>query len=334
LETDAVGSDATTEGGETAVTVLTFLRRGRRESPATTPPPPSPPRDVVVFSGGGSLGAAQVGAIQAMFEAGIVPDAAIGVSVGAINAAYVAIDPTAERMVELESIWRSLTRREVFPDGAFSVARRLASRSNYLYSSVGMRSLLAQCVPIADLSETAIPCHVVTTDLIAGKETWWTSGNPVEVLSASACLPGLFAPVELDGRLHVDGGVCCPVPTQRALDLGAARIWVLNVSREFHGWADQRMTALDVLLESFAISRSHLGRHAPESAPGQRIVMLPALPVGRHDMRDFTKTPRLIALGREVGRAMVAEELSAKPARPLTPVATEDMTGTNDAVAH
>src|SRR5581483_7211106 len=115
------------------------------------------------------------------------------------------------------------------------------------------RSLLAQCVPIADLSETAIPCHVVTTDLIAGRATWWTSGDPVEVLSASACLPGLFAPVELDGSLHVDGGVSCPVPTQRALDLGAARVWVLDVARQFHGWAGERMTALDVLLESFAI---------------------------------------------------------------------------------
>lgn len=299
------------------MTVLTFLRRGRRVSPAATPPPPTPPREVVVFSGGGSLGAAQVGATQALLEAGIVPDAVVGVSVGAINAAYVAVDPTAERMVELESIWRSMTRHEVFPDRGFSVARRLATRSNYLYSPVGMRSLLEQCVPLADLSQTAIPCHVVTTDLIAGLPTWWTSGNPVDVLAASACLPGLFPPVELDGRLHVDGGVSCPVPTQHALDLGAARVWVLNVSQEFHGWADKRMTALDVLLESFAISRLHLGRHAPVVAAGQQIVTLPALPVGRHDMRDFSKTPRLIAAGREAGRAMVAEELRARTGRPF-----------------
>jgi NTE family protein len=286
---------------------------------------------VVVFSGGGSLGAAQVGAIQALFEAGIVPDAAIGVSVGAINAAYVATDPTADRMVELESIWRSLTRREVFPDGAFTIARRLVGRSNHLYSPIGMRSLLAQCVPIADLSETAIPCHVVTTDLIAGTPTWWTSGNPVDVLAASACLPGLFAPVELDGRLHVDGGVSCPVPTQRALDLGAARVWVLNVSQEFHGWADKRMTALDVLLESFAISRSHLGQHAPVVAADQQIVTLPALPLGRHDMRDFSKTPWLIAAGRDAGRAMVTEQLRATAGRPLKSVPAQPARGSTEA---
>jgi NTE family protein len=300
------------------MTVLTFLRRGRRESPAApVPTSPTPPREVVVFSGGGSLGAAQVGAIQALFEAGITPDAVVGCSVGAINAAYVAMDPTAERLVALEEVWRSMSRREVFPGGRFRVARRIAARSNFLYTPEGMRAVFAQCVPLADLSQTAIPCHVVTTDLIAGEPTWWTSGDPVDLLSASACLPGLFPPVRLDGRLHVDGGVSCPVPTQRALDLGASRVWVLNVARDFHGWADDRMSALDVLLESFAISRSHLGRHAPLAAPGQQIVSLPPLSIGRHDMRDFSQTPRLVAAGREAGRAMVAEELRARIRRPL-----------------
>jgi NTE family protein len=300
--------------------VLTFLRRGRRESPLPVAPPPTPPREVVVFSGGGSLGAAQVGAVQALFEAGIIPDAVVGCSVGAINAAYVAMDPTLDRMVALEAVWRSMSRREVFPDGRFRVARRLIARSNYLYNPEAMRAVFAQCVPLADLSQTKIPCHVVTTDLIAGEPTWWTSGDPVDVLSASACLPGLFPPVRLDGRLHVDGGVSCPVPTQRALDLGAARVWVLNVSREYHGWADERMSALDVLLECFAISRSHLGRHAPVVAPGQEIITLPPLSIGRHDVRDFSQTPRLIAAGREAGRAMVAAELRASARRPLESV--------------
>ena len=106
--------------------VLTFLRRGRREAPCRARRcRRTPPREVVVFSGGGSLGAAQVGALQAMFEAGIVPDAVVGCSVGAINAAYVAVDPTRERAVALEGVWRSMSRREVFPDGRFRVARRL-----------------------------------------------------------------------------------------------------------------------------------------------------------------------------------------------------------------
>jgi NTE family protein len=315
--------------------VLTFLRRGRRESPSS-PQPPVPPREVVVFSGGGSLGAAQVGALQALFEAGITPDAVVGCSVGAINAAYIAMEPTADRAVGLEAVWRSMSRREVFPGGRFRVARRIAARSNYLYTPEGMRAVFAQCVPLADLSQTAIPCHVVTTDLIAGEPTWWTSGNPIDVLNASACLPGLFPPVRLEGRLHVDGGVTCPIPTQRALDLGAARVWVLNVSRGFHGWADDRMNALDVLLESFAISRSHLGRHSPVAAPGQQIVSLPPLAIGRHDMRDFSQTPRFIAAGREAGRAMVAAELRSRIRRPLevAPETTEPTPSVAAALTH
>ncbi len=287
------------------MTVLPFFRRGRR--PAAESAPTSTPGEVVVFSGGGSLGAAQVGALQALFEAGVVPDAVVGTSAGAINAAYIAIEPTHERAVALERIWRSMTRRDVFPDGRFAVARRLAARSTHLYSPHGMRALLTSAIPLGDLAETAIPCHVVTTDLLTGEASWWTGGDPVDVLAASSCLPGLFPPVRLDGRLHVDGGVSCPVPTQYALDLGATRVWVLDVAREFKGWADERMTALDVLLESFAISRSQLGRQAPLVGVGQQVIGLPELPVGRHDMRDFSQTSRLITLGREAGRAMVAE---------------------------
>jgi NTE family protein len=285
------------------MTVLPLWRRGRRPAVGASP---APPGDVIVFSGGGSLGAAQVGALEALFEAGVVPQAVVGSSVGALNAAFVALDPSPARVKELEAIWRSMTRQSVFPDGRFRVARSLARRRDHLYSPAGLRSIIHACVPVNDLAETAIPCHVVTTDLIAGEPVWWTSGEPAKVLAATTCLPGLFPPVRLGDSLHVDGGVACPVPAQRALDLGAARVWVLDVTRDFHGWADARMSALDVLLESFAVSRSHLGRAEPVPSPGQRLLRLPSLRVGRHDLRDFSKTARLIAAGREAGRALVA----------------------------
>jgi NTE family protein len=292
------------------VSALTPWRRGRRTAPT---PDPVRPREVVVLSGGGSLGAAQVGALQALIEAGIVPDTVIGCSVGSINAVYVATLPTMERLTALEQVWRSMSRRAVFPDGRFAIARRLAARDNHLYTPTGLRGLLADSLTIDDLSQTAVPCHVVTTDLLSGEPAWWTSGDPVEILSASACIPGLFPPVKLDGRLHVDGGVSCPVPTQRALDLGARRVWVIDVARTYAGWADEKMSALDVLLECFAISRSHLGRQQPVPLPGQRVVALPALTLGRHDMRDFSRTSWLIRAGREAGRAMVRAERQPRP---------------------
>ena len=85
------------------MTVLPFWRRGRRELPDPVAAVVRP-REAVVFSGGGSMGAAQVGALQALFEAGITPDAVIGCSVGALNAAYVAVDPTAARAADLAEL--------------------------------------------------------------------------------------------------------------------------------------------------------------------------------------------------------------------------------------
>lgn len=291
------------------MTVLTSWRRSRQ--PLGLPRAPKRPREAFVFSGGGSLGAAQVGALRALFEVGVVPDVVVGCSAGALNAGFLAVDPTLERVGLLEDVWLELRRADIFADGRFDIARRLAGRRNHLYSPAALRGLINRCVPLDDLAQTAVPCHIVTTDLLRGRPAWWTAGDPAAVLSASACLPALFPPVELDGSLHVDGGVTCPVPTQRALDLGAERVWVLDVSGDFNSRGDERMSALDVLLDSFAISRSLLAQQEPATQPGQRVVRLPALGVGRHDLRDFQRTAALLAAGLEAGRRMVATELAA-----------------------
>ena len=81
-------------------------------------------RDAIVLSGGGSLGAAQVGALRALLESGVRPDLVVGCSVGALNAAFLAMDPTPGRVDELEAVWRKLDRADVF-----GPARRLASHA-------------------------------------------------------------------------------------------------------------------------------------------------------------------------------------------------------------
>lgn len=294
------------------MTVLPFRRRRRptgAPEPACLAPAPAGeplPGDAIVFSGGGSLGAAQVGALRALAEAGIAPDLVVGCSVGALNAAFFAVDPTPTRIGVLAAVWEQLGRQMIFPGGRLTVARRLLRRRAHLYSPRGLVELIDATVPLADLADTAIPCHVVTTDLQTGRPCWWDAGDPREVLRASACLPGIFPPVPLGDGLHVDGAVTCPVPVQRALDLGAQRVWVLDVSSQFHGWGDARMSALDVLLESFAISRSHIANQRPFVAPDQQVHRLPPLGVGRHDLRDFSRTPTLLALGYEAGRQMLA----------------------------
>jgi NTE family protein len=268
------------------------------------------PREAVVLSGGGSLGAAQVGALRALFEAGIRPDLFVGCSVGALNAAFMAVDPTVERLDELERIWRKLKRGDVFgrtnkltATQAFLHAVR---RDDHLYEPDALRNLVRTWVPLKDLGDTAVPCHVVTTDLLTGTPCWWSVGDPLTILTASACLPALFPPVPLGGSLHVDGGVTAPVPIERALDLGAMRIWVLDVSGGSLGRRDDRMSALDVLLQSFAISRMHLDRPLTGVRSDQQVIRLRRPDLGPLEMRDFTQTPRLMAAGYAVGREALA----------------------------
>jgi NTE family protein len=289
------------------VAVLSSLRR--RRPPETG----GRPREAVVLSGGGSLGAVQIGALRALLEAGIKPDLFVGCSVGALNAAALAIDPTLSRLHEIEQIWRSLDRKDVFGGNRRMLATHLVRGDAHLYEPDALRTLVRRAVPIQDLGETSVPCHVVTTDLQTGRPCWWTTGDPVAVLAASACLPAVFPPVPLGDSLHVDGGVTCPVPTNRALDLGSMRTWVLDVTGGSMGRRDERMTALDVLLLSFAITRSQLDPGS-EHRPGQRIARMPRPDLDKHELRDFSKTPMLMDLGYTAMSELVARELAEVPA--------------------
>ena len=273
------------------------------------------PREVVVLSGGGSLGAAQVGALRALFEAGIVPDLLVGCSVGALNAAFLAIDPTAARVEQLAEVWGRLERQPRLRRPAAQVAAHLVRRDDHLYEPDALRDLVRRWVPLRDLAETAVPCHVVTTDLLDGAPCWWSAGDPVPVLTAQR-LPAGDLPARGAGRQ--------PARRRRRhgararstgrSTLGAVRTWVLDVSGGTIGRRDARMTALDVLLLSFAISRSQLDR-AP--APGRRRTRrwcaCPGSCRGRFEMRDFSQTERLMDAGYAVARPVVEAALGAVP---------------------
>lgn len=263
------------------------------------------------LSGGGSHGAAQVGMLRALFEAGIVPDALVGCSVGALNAAYVAADPTPARVQTLGAIWSTMTARTVFGTPRRATLWNIVTRRDHIFTPDRLMALIDRLCPVPDLADLRVATHVVTTDLDAGRPTWWTAGPARRILAASACLPALFPPVLLPGpdgstRRHVDGGVAAPVPVARATSLGVRTVYVLDVSGE-HAGAASRMTALEVLLRSFTISRyANLPDPTAMAGPGQEVVVLPCPDIGAIGIRDFRSTASMMTAAYELAAEFLA----------------------------
>jgi NTE family protein len=185
------------------------------------------PRTAFVFSGGSSLGAIQVGMLKALLAHGEAPDFVVGSSVGAINAAYFAGDPTPRGAAGLEQLWRGLKRRDIFPVSAVSSLVRLLSGHGHIVEPSGLERLIDQHLPYKDLEQAKLPCHIIATDMLRGIELRLSKGPVVSALLASAAIPGVFPPVKLSDRFAIDGGVANHTPISAAIDLGAKRLIVL-----------------------------------------------------------------------------------------------------------
>lgn len=179
-----------------------------------------------VFAGGGSLGAVQVGMLRALGAHGVRADFVVGSSVGAINGAYFAGNPTLEEVTALENLWLNIRRRDVFPLG-WRTAASLLWRRDFLISSDGLRRLIDMHLPYRRLENARIPMHVVATNLLSGAAIVLSRGPAAEAIIASSAIPAAFAPMWLDGRYLVDGAITSNTPVRAAIGLGAQRLIVL-----------------------------------------------------------------------------------------------------------
>jgi NTE family protein len=181
-----------------------------------------------VLSGGGSLGAVQVGMLEALVARGERPDLLIGTSVGALNAAFLAgrgTDPAA--VAALREVWLQVRRRDVFPLDPRRFALAVAGRRSSLCSNGPLRELVARNLTFERLEEAAVPVHVVATDIRSGEEVLLSAGDAVSAVLASAAVPGVFPVVEREGLPLVDGGVADNAAVSQAVALGADRVVVL-----------------------------------------------------------------------------------------------------------
>jgi len=180
-----------------------------------------------VFAGGGSLGAIQVGMLKALTENALRPDLLVGSSGGAINAAYFAADPTSRGISQLEAIWLSLRRDDVFHFSWVSGIKGLLGKRSHLFDEKTFERFLAERLPYQEFQDAAIPIHIIASDFVSGEEVILSQGKMLSALQASAAIPGIFPPVEIDGRYLIDGGVANHTPVSTAIRLGASRLIVL-----------------------------------------------------------------------------------------------------------
>lgn len=180
-----------------------------------------------VLSGGASLGAVQVGMLRSLADEGINPDLIVGTSVGALNGGWIASRPDGAGVGELADLWRSLSRNDVFPTRPIlGLLGFLGWRSN-LVPDNGLRRLLTDHLAFSRLEDAPIPLHVVATDMLSGHDVLLSSGDAVDAIAASAAIPAVFPPVNIDGRYLIDGGVVNNTPLSHAIALGADLVWVL-----------------------------------------------------------------------------------------------------------
>jgi NTE family protein len=180
-----------------------------------------------VLSGGGSLGAIQIGMLEALAERDVTPDLIIGTSVGALNGMFLAARPGREGAAQLSAIWRRLRRKDVFPIGPIAGAFGYYGLRNWLVHPSSLERLIREQSRFSRLEDAPIPLHVVATDITSGLEVLLSRGDTVKAVLASAAIPGVFPPVRIDDRELVDGGVANNTPLSHALALGATQVYVL-----------------------------------------------------------------------------------------------------------
>lgn len=187
---------------------------------------PSGAKTAFVFAGGGSFGAIQVGMMHSLAAHGIAADMVVGSSVGAINGAYYASDPTLKGVQRLERIWRGLQRDDVFPI-TWRTLLGFLWRRDFLIPHDGIRKLVDDHIPYRKLEEAKLPVHIVATDIISGDSVVMSEGSVAEAIIASTAIPGAFAPIRYKGRYLSDGAVSSNTPIKIAVRQGARRLIIL-----------------------------------------------------------------------------------------------------------
>lgn len=218
------------------------------DTPPSTPPP-SAPRTVLVLGGGGMKGTAHVGVWRALEESGIVPDAIVGTSIGALIACSIAGGMGWRELADMALALRkddivSINKRAVWMGGV---------REEAVFDGEHYRAWIERNLPLGRFADARVPVRVNAVSLVACGEVWFGCGadedaDPVDAVYASCAIPIYFPPLRRGGDVLVDGGILNVLPVDQAFAWGADRVIAVDVGAEIQppaaGFFDRGMIAM------------------------------------------------------------------------------------------
>ncbi len=277
------------------------------------------PRIGLVLSGGGAKGIAHIGVLRVIEESGLKVDYITGTSMGSIVGGLYASGYDASKLesLVLSMDWDDVladyvSRRSVSIDekgehdkyiGSFQISRKgLKLPTGYKRGQklTSILSLLTLPVHhIDDFNELPVPFRCIATDIVTGEAFVITRGSLSEALRASMAIPSIFTPIEIDGRLLVDGGVVRNLPVSDARDMGADIVIAVDVGAPLY-----KKEELKSLAEIMDQSVSFLGaRSTQEQRKLADILLTPD--ISGFSSSDFKRGRELVDLGEKTARPML-----------------------------
>lgn len=255
-----------------------------------------------VLGGGGILGAHEVGMLRALAESSLVPDMVLGTSIGAVNGAFFAADPTPGGVERLIELWQDLNAASVSAGMILRRVTTLARSGTHLESLESARARLAEALPVDRVEKLRVRFQCVAASIERAAEHWFDHGPLADVVLASSAVPGILPPVKIGDEHYIDGGIVNSIPVARAVALGATSIYVLQVGRLEKPLRPPRWP-WEVGLVAFEVARRHRFAHDLGSLPEG--VQLHVLPTGGSAAPAYNDVAAQIGLrraARSVGR--------------------------------
>ncbi len=250
------------------------------------------PKIALVLGGGAARGFAHVGVIRALEQEKIPIDMIVGTSVGSLIGAIYANDRNS---FDLEWTAFTLGKDDLFDYGIFSAITGMG-----LAKGDKLEEFVRTKVPTANIEDLKIPFAAVATDLNRGARVVLDKGPVAKAVRASSAIPGVFNPVEYQGKLLVDGGVMDNIPISVARGKGADIVIAVDISENVVNFNITNI--VDVVLQAVNIMFDENTKNKKKDAD---VLVTPA--VGDVGMLDFTQKKRCMQAGIEATQKAMPE---------------------------